>query len=180
MASDNKKVPVVMAGSAGPQPTAQEYRREQARLRDMIEKQKQLSKKLAQLEDTIVQKEATYLESSPAGNIITGYDNYIKGTSGAAAQRRKLGSVEQHCVFSRSSISYRPNTGDATPGSSTPASHAPTPLSTSFKEAGSSHATPTSATIPRGVNKKKKNNDDDSETEVVSSKKRTNFGVGRK
>lgn len=35
----------------------------------------------------------------------------MKGTSGAAAQRRKVGSTEQNRVFSRSSISYRPNTG---------------------------------------------------------------------
>lgn len=58
-----------------------------------------------------MQKEATYLDSTPSGNIITGFDNYMKGTSGAAAQRRKMGSTDQNRVFSRSSISYRPNNG---------------------------------------------------------------------
>lgn len=63
-----------------------------------------------QVEEGIVQKEAAYLESTPSGNIITGFDNYMKGISGAAAQRRKTGPMEQNRVFSRSSISYRPNT----------------------------------------------------------------------
>ncbi len=65
----------------------------------------------AALEDSIAQKEAAYLESAPTGNIIMGYDNYIKGTTGAAAQRRKMGATEQNRVFSRSSVSYRPNQG---------------------------------------------------------------------
>jgi chromatin modification-related protein EAF6 len=56
-----------------------------------------------------VQKETAYLDSTPNGNIITGFDNYMKGMSGAAAQRRKVGPMEQNRVFSRSSISYRPN-----------------------------------------------------------------------
>ncbi len=33
----------------------------------------------------------------------------MKGISGAAAQRRKTGPMDQNRVFSRSSISYRPN-----------------------------------------------------------------------
>ena len=62
-----------------------------------------------------MQKESAYLDSTPNGNIITGFDNYMKGTSGAAAQRRKTGPAEQHRVFSRSSISYRPNNGVSLP-----------------------------------------------------------------
>jgi chromatin modification-related protein EAF6 len=62
-----------------------------------------------QVEDGIAQKETIYLDSTPSGNIITGFDNYMKGMSGAAAQRRKVGPMEQNRVFSRSSISYRPN-----------------------------------------------------------------------
>lgn len=64
-----------------------------------------------QVEEGIAQKELAYLESTPSGNIITGFDNYMKGISGAAAQRRKTGPMEQNRVFSRSSISYRPNNG---------------------------------------------------------------------
>lgn len=43
------------------------------------------------------------------GNIITGFDNYAKGTSSSvAAQRRRTGLIEQNRVFSRSSLSYNP------------------------------------------------------------------------
>lgn len=63
------------------------------------------------MEEGIVQKESAYLENTPSGNIITGFDNYMKGISGAAAQRRKTGPMDQNRVFSRSSISYRPTVG---------------------------------------------------------------------
>ena len=139
-----------------------------------------------------------YLDSTPSGNIITGFDNYMKGTSGAAAQRRKTGTTEQNRVFSRSSISYRPSTGvsllsllrytlptlisnatmnQETPGS-TPASHAPTPISASFREGGSANATPTSATGTKNSKSKKKETED-SENDT-QTKKRTNFGASRK
>lgn len=60
----------------------------------------------AQREDAILQKETEYLENTINGNIITGFDNYTKGTTSAAAQRRKTGTTEANRVFSRSSISY--------------------------------------------------------------------------
>lgn len=69
----------------------------------------------AQVEDGIAQKEAAYLESTPNGNIITGFDSYLKGTTGAASQRRKAGTTEPNRVFSRSSISYRPSNGVSRP-----------------------------------------------------------------
>lgn len=46
MASENKKTPGPAAAPVGPPPTMQEYRKEQMRLREMIEKQKQLSARL--------------------------------------------------------------------------------------------------------------------------------------
>jgi chromatin modification-related protein EAF6 len=60
----------------------------------------------AATEDHILVKETEYLESTPSGNIITGFDNYTKGTTAAAAQRRKTGLADQNRVFSRSSVSY--------------------------------------------------------------------------
>lgn len=59
-------------------------------------------------EEAIYQKETEYLENTPAGNIITGFDNYTKGTANVAAQRRKTGLTDANRVFSRSSISYNP------------------------------------------------------------------------
>lgn len=63
----------------------------------------------AALEDTIASKEQIYLDATPNGNILIGYDHYMKSSGGAAAQRRKTGLGEQNKVFTKSSVSYRPN-----------------------------------------------------------------------
>ncbi|TDZ73163.1 putative dipeptidyl-peptidase 5 [Colletotrichum trifolii] len=167
------------AGSQQAAPTMQMYKDEQLRLRQMLDKRAAISRRLANIESEIEQKETSYLESTPNGNIIAGFDNYIKGT-GAAAQRRKAGATEQNRVFSRSSLSYRPGSEATTPGS-TPASHAPTPVSTTFKDgSGSNHATPTSATASKSGKKNKKQNEEDSDHDSQApNKKRINFGAGR-
>lgn len=116
-------------------PTQTEYKKSQLRVRELVEKRRQLERRLVcqicirdsickpgarnrstnlgsqnSVEEGIIQKESAYLENTPSGNIITGFDNYMKGISGAGAQRRKTGPMEQNRVFSRSSTSYRPNT----------------------------------------------------------------------
>lgn len=88
------------------------------------------------MEESIAQKETAYLDSTPSGNIITGFDNYMKGTSGAAAQRRKTGPAEQNRVFSRSSISYRPNNGVRLPSLEDYALRCHQPLFCSWKLTG--------------------------------------------
>lgn len=60
-------------------------------------------------EEQIIAKETDYLEATPSGNIVLGFDNYVKGANAAAAQRRKTGLPDQNRVFSRSSVSYNPN-----------------------------------------------------------------------
>lgn len=65
-----------------------------------------IEKQQATTEELIAQKEADYLENTPGGNIIVGFDNYTKGPSTAAAQRRKTGLADTYRVFSRSSVSY--------------------------------------------------------------------------
>ncbi|KAG7420735.1 histone acetyltransferase subunit NuA4-domain-containing protein [Fusarium sp. MPI-SDFR-AT-0072] len=165
------------------QVTMSEYKKAQARVRDLVEKRRMLEKRLTQVEDSISQKETAYLDSTPSGNIITGFDNYMKGMSGAAAQRRKAGPMEQNRVFSRSSISYRPNNLEGiTPGSggSTPAGA--TPLSAAFRDGPSNHPTPTSSTAVKNASKSKKKTveHEDSENDTSTSKKRTNFGAQRK
>ncbi|RDA83778.1 hypothetical protein CP532_5200 [Ophiocordyceps camponoti-leonardi (nom. inval.)] len=169
---DNKQnnAPVVMA----------EYKKAQTRVRELVERRRAQERKLAQLEEGIALKESTYLESTPAGNIITGFESYMKGASGAAAQRRKTSSADQNRVFSRSSISYRPNNASqdsSTPGASTPASHTPTPLSASFRDSASAHQTP----MPNKSSSKAKRKDgDEGESQALTSKKRTSFGAVRK
>lgn len=91
-------------------------------LRDTITKKRLLDRNLQQLESEIFKSETNYLEeTSVAGNIVKGFDNYIKaaattassnlnsGTiSGAAAggTRRKAAVSEGDRVFSKSSVGY--------------------------------------------------------------------------
>ncbi|RKU42345.1 chromatin modification-related protein EAF6 [Coniochaeta pulveracea] len=166
------------------------YEKTRQELKSLIARKKLLEKKLAAEEELIYEKETEYLENTPSGNIIIGFDNYTKGTTGAAAQRRKTGLTDANRVFSRSSISYNPNAEVPTPAASTPASHAPTPVSTSYahKDKGDSSAapTPTSTTASKAGKKKGKAGSarpvpEDSETDARETKKtRINFGAGRK
>ncbi|KAH7369015.1 histone acetyltransferase subunit NuA4-domain-containing protein [Plectosphaerella cucumerina] len=169
-----------MAENSGATPTMQMYKEEQQKLKVMLDRRNAIARRLAALEAEIEQKESTYLEGTPHGNIIAGFDNYIKGTSTGGAARRKQGPIEQNRVFSRSSISYRPGSEVTTPGSvgSTPASHAPTPMSTSFKDGG---VTPTAGGASKAGKKNKKQGGEDSEAESQGpNKKRINFGAARK
>ena len=119
------------------------YEKQRQHLKDLIAKRRALEKRIvrtlrrlwspnlslntcadtiwgkAAQEDAIYQKETEYLENTPAGNIITGFDNYTKGTGTAAAARRKTGLTEANRVFSRSSISYNANSV-CSPPSNTP------------------------------------------------------------
>ena len=74
----------------------------------MIHKRRLLERSLAMIEDTIAKKESDYLEDTPNGNIITGFENYTKGTSSVLGARGRRGGngADTNRVFSRSSISY--------------------------------------------------------------------------
>ncbi|XXG94679.1 hypothetical protein Hte_000936 [Hypoxylon texense] len=191
-------------GSNGDQQVAvAEYTKQRQNLKALLAKRKQHDRQLsidgqAQLEQNIVELEAKYLANTRYGNIVKGFDNYIKGTS-AAAQRKQGELKEEDYIWSRSSISYNslhPDSIEAASATSTPA--APTPVSTSFantrdKDSGSNQPTPTSATEKasgksskvgkkRAQSKKEKSADvDDSETDSRETKKvRTHFGASRK
>lgn len=85
-------------------------------LRETLQKKRLLDKNMATLEDQIFRYEASYLEETGAGNIIKGFDNYIKGSTtagtananaGGGTNTRRKGQVsESDRVFSRSSASF--------------------------------------------------------------------------
>jgi len=126
------------------------------------------------LEDAILQHETAYLEETGPGNIIKGFDNYIKSaatttTTGGAgtATRRKAPISEADRMFSRSSTSFLRES--STPGSATTPSHAPTPTS-SFPTRESSQ--PTNGLRAGGGSKKKKaGEDDDDDAKAVKRQK---------
>lgn len=139
-------------------------------LRDTINKKRLLDKNMALIEESIFKQESAYLEeTSLAGNIVKGFDSYIKaaantsnphaGTiSGAAAggTRRKAVVNESDRIFSKSSVNWNREGDSSGPGSgvSTPA------------------ATPTASVA--GDKKKKKDDED------VRSTKRLKVAFTRK
>lgn len=91
------------------------YEKQRTQLHNLINKKKQLERNLSLLEDSILKKETEYLEDTPHGNIITGFEGYTKGGSTMLGQRRRgtLAERESSKVFSRSSVTF---TGNAVSG----------------------------------------------------------------
>ncbi|KAI0176309.1 NuA4-domain-containing protein [Hypoxylon sp. FL1284] len=186
-------------GANGDQQAAiAEYTKQRQTLKALLAKRKQHENQLYQLEHNILEIENRYLYNTRHGNIVKGFDNYIKGTS-AAAQRKQGELKDEDYIWSRSSISYNSFHPDNEPLSTTSTPGAPTPVSTTFangrdKDSGSNQATPTSATADKALGKagkagkkrpqpkKEKDGDvDDSETDSRETKKvRMHFGASRK
>ncbi|KAK1140534.1 hypothetical protein N8T08_010280 [Aspergillus melleus] len=156
------------------------YEKLRRELRDTLQRKRLMDKGMAQLEDQIFRFEQSYLEETTAGNIIKGFDNYIKGSSntgvgatslsfsggvggggGGGGTRRKAQVTDADRVFSRSSAGFM---RDSTPSSSqTTPSHAPTPTSTYNGSTGKPNGETGSASgsVKGGSsskNKKKSNN----------------------
>ncbi|KAJ5153385.1 uncharacterized protein N7482_009863 [Penicillium canariense] len=149
------------------------YEKLRRELRDTIQKKRLMDKSMAQLEDQIFRFEQTYLEETTAGNIIKGFDNYIKGSSSGSSLgasglslgsglggRRKAQVTESDRVFSRSSASYMMDSPGPSSAQTTP-SHAATPTSTaggnapSNKSNGGESGTASKAGGSSSKNKKK-------------------------
>ena len=84
------------------------YEKTRQHLKDLLIKKRMLERSLAAQEEAIYKKETDYLEETPNGNIITGFEAYTKATAPGAA-RRKAAVSEQNRVFSRSSVSFGVN-----------------------------------------------------------------------
>ncbi|KAI9891011.1 MAG: hypothetical protein M1814_003362 [Vezdaea aestivalis] len=162
-------------------------------LRQLIAKKRALDRNSTLLEERIYKFEGHYLEeTSSGGNIIKGFDNYIKGSSGtsgtggAGTSRKKTTVSDGDRVFSRSSSSFN-STVDNSPGATAPSSarttpsHAPTPTAASFsKHEGSDQ--PASNSAANAGNKgtkrsKKKAEETDGDNDSRSNKRiKVNFG----
>ncbi|KAJ5769374.1 hypothetical protein N7520_003933 [Penicillium odoratum] len=117
------------------------YEKLRRELRDTLSKKRLMDRSMAQLEDQIFRFEQSYLEETTAGNIIKGFDNYIKGSAnasslgasglsiGSVGGRRKAQVTDSDRVFSRSSASYMLDSPGPSSAQTTP-SHAATPTST--------------------------------------------------
>ncbi|OKL58036.1 hypothetical protein UA08_06744 [Talaromyces atroroseus] len=123
------------------------YEKLRRELRDTLQKKRLMDKSMIQLEDQIFRFEQSYLEDTSAGNIIKGFDNYIKGSSGTSGlsggagtlslsggagaggtARRKAMVSDNDRVFSKSSASFMRDSPTPSSAQTTP-SHAPTPTS---------------------------------------------------
>ncbi|KAM5453946.1 chromatin modification-related protein eaf6 [Microsporum audouinii] len=122
------------------------YEKLRRELRDTLQKKRLMDKNMAALEESIYRFEQSYLEETGAGNIIKGFDNYIKGASSLSSiggsgigasfgsgngptTRRKGQVADSDRVFSRSSASFMRDSPAPSSAHTTP-SHAQTPTST--------------------------------------------------
>ena len=134
------------AAANGDRPGLPYYEKLRRDLRDTLQKKRLLDRNMAAIEDQIYRSETAYLEeTSAAGNIVKGFDNYIKASAvsssansaggtisgsaaggGVGASRRKAPVSEGDRVFSKSSVSYMRDSDTPSSAVSTPA-HAGTP-----------------------------------------------------
>ncbi|TQS34637.1 hypothetical protein Golomagni_04971 [Golovinomyces magnicellulatus] len=163
------------------------YEKTRKELREFIQKRREIERALAAQEEIIIKKEQEYLEETPLGNIITGFDNYTRGglVSGRRRGREEEEREQRLRVFSRSSISWNTNAEqpeiDQNTQNSKSANTAPS--ASSQKTEGINNVTSVATgSISKGmVSKKNKKGVDDSESDGRDQKKaRVNFGVARR
>jgi len=98
------------AASNADQPGRPYYEQLRTTLRGTLDKKRKLDDQLAALEDQIFKLEGAYLEeTSNSGNIVRGFDGWVKGVSvgGRAADDRRRGRVrDEDRVFSHSSVGW--------------------------------------------------------------------------
>jgi chromatin modification-related protein EAF6 len=131
----------ITATNGADRPGLPYYEKLRRDLRDTLQRKRLIDRNMAAIEDQIYRSETAYLEeTSTAGNIVKGFDNYIKASAvsssansaggtisgsaaggGLGASRRKAAISDGDRVFSKSSVSY------STRDSDTPSSAVSTP-----------------------------------------------------
>ena len=101
------------ASSATDQPGRPHYENLRATLRGTIAKKRELDERLAAIEDSIFKLEGSYLEeTSAAGNIVRGFDNWVKGVVVGSDNKRgddrktRTRVRDEDRIFSRSSMTW--------------------------------------------------------------------------
>ena len=102
----------ITSASANDQPGRPYYENLRATLRGTLAKKRALDEQLAALEDNIYKLETSYLEdTSNAGNIVRGFDNWVKGVvvgneKGRDDRKARARVRDEDRIFSHSSISW--------------------------------------------------------------------------
>lgn len=79
-----------------------EYEKQKKELKELLAKKRVLDRNLNNLEEEIYKQEAVYLDETPNGNVVKGFDNYIKSNP----NKRRMTFTEQDRVFSLSSAVF--------------------------------------------------------------------------
>ncbi|GAB7354077.1 hypothetical protein MBLNU459_g4651t3 [Dothideomycetes sp. NU459] len=169
------------AGATTDQPGRPYYENLRASLRETLTKKRKLDEQLAALEDNIYKLEGNYLEeTNGAGNIVRGFDGWVKGVvvggdKRAADDRKARTRVrDEDRIFSRSSMSWMRSQDSDLPTSATNTpSHAPTPASSGpapLASRDSNHATPV-RTVSKSSTKKSKATEKEDEEDGKSTKR---------
>jgi len=195
-----------VASSANDQPGRPYYENLRSTLRGTLAKKKQLDEQLAALEDNIFKLETSYLEeTSGAGNVVRGFDNWVKGVvvgneKGRDDRKARARVRDEDRIFSRSSMLWmrvgRPTffpvfmrdhllmstQAQESPADSSNAntpSHAPTPSSSvppALSVRGSDLATPGSTTSKAAPKKKKAADKEEHEDSKPAKRSKISYG----
>lgn len=102
----------IKAAAITDQPGRPYYEKLRATLRDTITKKRVIDEQLAVLEENIYKLEGNYLEeTNGAGNIVKGFDNWVKGVVVGNDRRGddrkgRVRARDEDRIFSRSSMSW--------------------------------------------------------------------------
>ncbi|KAF1986161.1 NuA4-domain-containing protein [Aulographum hederae CBS 113979] len=154
-------------------------------LRETVDRKARLDAELAELEERIYHKETQYLEETTAGNIVKGFDNYIKGstagttggTGTGTATRRKGVIDDEHRIFSRSSSNAVRHSPSPNSSSQNTPSHAQTPNSSLPHSARESNQpTPNPSTSNKAAANKKKRAADAEDEDKTAKRGKITYG----